>query len=574
MKDGLALKISLVAFGTMALLFSLVAPALASANYNDLIDDGVFTNTATMTAAQIDSFLNSFPDSCISENSGFAAPDPTGYNPTQGFLYGSNVSAGRVIYDAASAYGLNPQVLLTTLQKEQSLVTGGAGCSTLSYAAALGYNCPDSGGTYSYSAPSEGGILYSTGNTFDSSGNASGGTNISAVSGTCVDRSESVGFSQQIIHATWLLRFDQERAEGNTGWAIITGSWDNTDDLSTCYYGYMTAGNWAQCPGGATATYDGEATIDSTSVTMDNGATAALYDYTPHLSGNNSFVTIFDSWFGSTYTPAFAWAEVGANIMDQNQLASIPTDNMHSGDRLYVDLTVENTGTSTWYNSGPNPMRLGTMYPMNGYTPYCDTTWISCDRAATLEQSSVAPGQTGNFLFYMAVPNQLGAYTYWFEPVAEWQSWMSNGTGYNIYVNNDGDYDWQWLYYDAYTDSSETTPVDINNLSENEQVYIVLYVKNESPVTWTNSGPNPLRLGTSEPENRNSILCTASWISCSRPAVMDQSSVPPGGTASFSFMIKTPGQIGTYREYFKPVMEWSGWGEDNYNQIYLNVTQP
>ncbi len=565
-------SIGLISLSSVALLFSIAAPVFAGTNYNDLIDDQVFNATSSMTATQIDSFLNGFSSSCISEHNGFAAPDPTGYNTNQGFIYGNDVSAGRVIYDAASAYNLNPQVLLATLQKEQSLVTGGSGCSTRAYSAAVGYNCPDGGNSYSYSSPGAGDDLYSTGNTFDGNGNASGGNKVQSISGTCVNRAESVGFSQQLIHAAWLLKFDEERAEGNTSWAIITGAWNNTDDLSTCYYGYMTAGTFARCPGGSTATYDGTATIDSTGVTMDDGATAALYNYTPHLSGNNNFVTIFDTWFGSTYTPAFAWQEVGMTIYDQNQQASIPTDYMHSGERLYAVLTVTNVGSDTWTNSGPNPMRLGTMFPTNALTPYCDTSWVACDRAATLSEASVPPGGTGHFDFYFAVPNTIGSYKQYFEPVAEWQSWMSNGTDYSISVSDTGQYDWRWLYYDAYTDSSKTTPVDINNLARNEQVYIVLHILNDSPITWTNSGPNPVRLGTSEPENRNSIICTPSWISCSRPATMDQSSVPPGGTATFSFTAQTPNSIGTYREYFKPVVEWSGWGEDNYNQIYLNVT--
>jgi hypothetical protein len=571
MKRKILATLALVV-GSSGLVFLAAAPAFASTNYNNLIDDQVFNTTSSMTASQIDSFLNSFSGSCISENNGFAAPDPIGYNPSQGFLYGSNVSAGRVIYDAASAYDLNPQVLLATLQKEQSLVTGGAGCSNLAYIGAVGYNCPDGGTEYSYSSPGDGSDFYSTGNHFDSNGNASGGSNVTSVSNTCVDSSMSAGFSQQIIHATWLLKFDEERAEGNTTWAIISGAWNNTDDLSTCYYGYMVTGSYARCPGGSTTYYDGDATIDSTAVTVGDGATAALYDYTPHLSGNNNFVTIFDSWFGSTYTPAFAWQEVGMSIMDTGENASIPTDYVHSGERLYVELTVQNIGSATWYNNGANPLDLGTVDPQNTTTSFCDTTWMSCDRPATLSESSVAPGGTGHFYFYIAVPNDPGVHKQYFEPVAEGQSWMSNGSNYSIYADTTQQYDWQWLYYNAYTDSSETTPVDINNLARNEQVYIVLSVKNESPVFWNNSGPYPTDLGTSDPQDGQSILCTTGWMSCNRPAKMDQTSVAPGGTATFSFYVKTPSTIGTYREYFKPVVENSGWSEDNYNQIYLNVT--
>src|SRR5579862_7003795 len=84
--------------------------AAADFNANNLIDDFTFDDTTTLTAAQIDSWLNTnFPNSCISTNNGFSAPDPTGYspNPSQFFYSSTPVSAGQVIYDAAQAYGMN-----------------------------------------------------------------------------------------------------------------------------------------------------------------------------------------------------------------------------------------------------------------------------------------------------------------------------------------------------------------------------------------------------------------------------------------------------------------------------------
>src|SRR5437870_11289586 len=104
------------------------------------MDDSIFDNANSMTANQIDIWLNTyFPNSCISTNHGFSAPDPNGYNPSSGYLYGGAVSAGQVIYDAAQAYGLNPQVLLATLQKEEGLVRGDGpyGCSALAISASV-----------------------------------------------------------------------------------------------------------------------------------------------------------------------------------------------------------------------------------------------------------------------------------------------------------------------------------------------------------------------------------------------------------------------------------------------------
>ncbi len=258
-------------------------------NRNRIIDDGIFNNYNTMSPVAIDSFLNSFPGSCISANSGFRAVDPNGYSPSGGYRYGAHVTAGQVIYDAAYAYGLNPQVLLATLQKEEGLVRGDGpyGCSTLAISAALGYACPDSPNLYNWSGVD----LYQR-----------NGITYTSINGVCVNNASAVGFSQQVIRSAWLFKFSQQRSLGNVNWAVIKGGWDNSDDPQSCYGLRMTEG-WRQtCPGGPTVYYDGLYSIDGSTVHMDTGATAALYNYTPHFHGNQSFVDIFTGWFGTVYS--------------------------------------------------------------------------------------------------------------------------------------------------------------------------------------------------------------------------------------------------------------------------------
>lgn len=275
------------------LVFSLTAlgPGVASAAFNkDLVaSDLVFNDYKTMNASQINSFLNSFPNSCISPNSGFSAKEPTGYNPNDGWLYGGFVSAGQVIYAAAQAYKLNPQVILSTLEKEQSLVTGRSSTSYCNngnhkYAAAMGNNCPDSGGTYTWSGIS----VYKRNNTEVTSAT------------TCVNTKAAVGFSQQVIRATWKLKFWQQRSLGNVDWAVIDGNWNNSDDLGLHYSHKMTEGMRKRCGSCDLLPYDGIYTIDGKSTKMGSGATAALYTYTPHFHGNELFVHFFEKWFGST----------------------------------------------------------------------------------------------------------------------------------------------------------------------------------------------------------------------------------------------------------------------------------
>lgn len=263
MKRKIFLSLTSCLLISLALLLH-ATPAYASFNANDLIDDTVFDNSSSMSANQIDSWLNAnFPQSCISTNNGFSSPDPTGYNPTDGFIYGGNVSGGRVIADAAQAYDINPQVLIATLEKESSVVTGAAPYHCQYINTAMGFDCPDSG-----SCPQN-------------------------------PATES-GFSKQVIHAAWLLKFAEQRSKGNVGFNIQKPGWDNSDDIDTPYNGPMTQGTHQRISSGPSAYYDGYTTIDGTSVHMDTGGTASSYNYTPHFHGNQLFVSIFEQWFGST----------------------------------------------------------------------------------------------------------------------------------------------------------------------------------------------------------------------------------------------------------------------------------
>lgn len=229
-------------------------------NKSLLMDNAVFEDTGTMTVAQIQAFLDSFPNSCIKA---YKDDEPLGrsrYGPTK-------VPAAQVIYKSAQFWGVNPQVLLVTLEKEQTLVSGGRGCEPWRFWSAMGYGCPDGGAQYQYPD------LGITG------------------SGTCVSKEYWAGFARQVNSAAWQLQFNRQRADGNVDWNG-NGSIPN--------YGFYTAGYRRQYAGAELKYYDGRVPIDGQAVTMGNGTTASLYTYTPHFAGNQTFVTLFTRWFGST----------------------------------------------------------------------------------------------------------------------------------------------------------------------------------------------------------------------------------------------------------------------------------
>jgi hypothetical protein len=533
-------------------------------NANNVIDDGVFDRAGSMSAAQIDTWLNTnFPSSCISTNNGFSAPDPTGYspNPSQFFYSGSPVTAGQVIYDASQAYGMNPQVMIATLEKEEGLVSGGSGCSSWRYASAVGYGCTDSGtNTHDYSYPGGGLVtpLYYI-----------NGSPVSSITGSCVNSGPKAGFTEQVIHAAWLFSFSRHKSEGDTAWAVIKGNWNNCDDNNTCpaawnipasdacYSGFMTQGTFKRCPTDSAAVfYDGYTTIDGTSTHMDNGATAAFYVYTPHFAGNSSFDTIFETWFGPVHNARYSWAYQGQAVYTDSTKA-VAVDSYHQAltpnTRYYFTLAAQNTGNVTWQQG---QVKLGTSGPTDRSSILYDSSWLSSIRPATMLESTVAPGQTAHFEFWVKTPNSLYGGREYFSLVDEGVSWF-NDVGLN-WVLNPPAFTWQYQGQAVYTDNTKTKSVNSYSqaLSPNTSYYFTLAALNTGNVSWKQGD---VVLGTLNPTDRSSILYDSSWLSPKRPATMLESTVAPGQTAHFEFWVKTPNSLYGGKEYFGLLEEGVMW---------------
>jgi hypothetical protein len=550
------LKVFLFVGVAASVFFSTAQPAAAAFNPNNLMSDAVFDSVGSMDAGQIDAFLNQFPNSCISTNHGFRAIDPNGYHPNSSYSFGDFVSAGNVIAHAAQAYDINPQVLITTLQKEQSLVSGGGGCSTLAYAAAVGYGCPDSGTTHDYSNVN----LY-----------AIGGTIYSSVNGTCVNSASKVGFSQQVIRAAWLLKFGQQRSRGNVGWAVIRGNWDNSDDPQSCYGGPMTQGNYAVCPSGSTTYYDGYRTIDGSAVHMDTGATASLYWYTPHFHGNQNFVDTFTGWFGSPFQ-TYTWSTISQNAYtDDTKRTSMNLGQLGPGQRYYLTMVVKNTGNVTWQRGSVN---LGAASPIDRSSPVCDSTWTSCNRAAPLHENSVAPGQYGSFEFWITTPQTPQFINEVYAPVMEGVTWLNSSTASFPMVVHSAAYASSVVGEYAYTNASKQTSADLRHLQPGQRYYLSYTFKNTGNMVLQKSGSNPTNLGTANPLDHASPFCDSTWVnaspSCNRVTALHENSVAPGQIGSFEFWITAPA-TGSYVEYYLPIVEGITWTNNPPVDFTMNV---
>lgn len=235
-----------------------------------IIDNAVFTNNESMTASQIQTFLNRKNSVCLKDFKSKSLRDDNGDGAVQDSTtekYGrqADMSAAQLIKAAADIYRINPKVLLVTLQKEQGLITR-TDCPEWRYNTALGYGCPD---------------------------------------GSPCDDS-AFGFTRQIDYGAYHFRGYMDDSLPSVPYT--TGNND--------IFWHPSGGNYVNNSG----SNDSRAGCGYSIVNIKNRATAALYSYTPYRPnqaalnagygtgndcssyGNRNFFLYFSDWFGTTYT--------------------------------------------------------------------------------------------------------------------------------------------------------------------------------------------------------------------------------------------------------------------------------
>src|SRR5450631_1388044 len=117
----------------------------------NIISDALFYDSGTMSAAAVQSFLVSKGTVCVATAGKTCLKNfrqttwtrPADAYCARTFSMGINETAAQIIVKVAGSCGINPQVLLVMLQKEQGLVTATAGGSATAYRSAMGFGCPD-----------------------------------------------------------------------------------------------------------------------------------------------------------------------------------------------------------------------------------------------------------------------------------------------------------------------------------------------------------------------------------------------------------------------------------------------
>ena len=521
---------------------------IANWNPGRIMDDGVFTNSSSMTTQQIQDFLNSKVPVCdtqglrVSEFGGGTRAQwaaARGYSPPFTCLkdFSENgKSSAQIINDISKEFAINPQVLIVLLQKEQSLITDTwpiPGSSQ--YRTATGYGCPDT-------APCD---------------------------------SQYYGLTNQLRWSARMFR------------AIVNGT-------PTWYTPYVLGNNYIQ--------YNPVASCGGSTVTIQNRATQALYNYTPYQPnpgalasgwgtspcgayGNRNFYLYFTDWFGSTLTPAFSaqptWQQVYSDPAHTTALGWNAT--LSAGQTAYASVVMKNTGNTTWTRQGAftiSDTRLATYAPWGKTSIFCDNSWtLGCSRPAALKEASVAPGQSGTFEFAIKAPLTAGTYTESFALVVDGRAVFNDGAmTFSIKVEQaviSAQPTWQQVY----SNPTKTTALGWNaTLSAGQTAYASVVMKNTGNTTWTKTGSfglSDVRLVTHGPWGRSSALCDPSWIiDCTRPVDLKEASVAPGQSGTFEFAIKAPANPGRYSEAFGLVIDGRSVIEGNPVVLAINVESP
>ena len=253
--------------------FALWAPAAyGSANtppidttYNNrIIDDDIALNSASMNVSEIQGFLNSKVPVCDTNHQGGLASSPPPYQCLRNYIDPTTQkSAAQLIHDEAVAVGLNPQVILVTLQKEQSLVTDTWPYPS-QFRSAMGYGCPES---------------------------------------QSVCDSDYYGFYNQVHLGARLLRAGIARNCGDTqtlpGWSIASkwglGKSPAVDTKPTMLASCTTGSLYNYTPHRPDSAY------------MQNDGSTYYY-------GNYNFVNYFTSWFGTTWSNKLVRGAASARV--------------------------------------------------------------------------------------------------------------------------------------------------------------------------------------------------------------------------------------------------------------------
>ncbi len=132
-------------------------------------------------------------------------------------------------------------------------------------------------------------------------------------------------------------------------------------------------------------------------------------------------------WPVGLQSSSSAWQYQGQSAYsDSAHTQPVDLGNATVNTTYYLQLKAKNVSGQVWSNSGGTPLRLGT--PNNQVSAFCDNTWVGtgCNRATSLAESSVAPGQIGTFNFSIRTPSSAVNTQLYLRPVIDGSLWLDD----------------------------------------------------------------------------------------------------------------------------------------------------
>jgi hypothetical protein len=332
------------------------ATALSGGEFDPgyIISDAVFFNGGAMSEAQVQSFLTSQIGGCTNGNCLDVKRTDTTTRAADAmcgrYEGAAQESVARIVAKVGAACGINPQVILVTLQKEQSLVNGATAKapSAARLERAMGYACPDN------------------------------------VGGVCDPT--YAGVYNQIYRAAWQFK-----------------RYANPAGTSAFFTQYAPGAN-------RNVLYNPNSACGSKSVYIHNQATANLYYYTPYTPnqaalsnlygtgdgcsayGNRNFWVYFNNWFGSPtgdVRPVGAVDELTAGI-ESVRVRGWALD-PRTSDSIQVRVYVGSVGTPL--NADQSRPDVARAFPGKGDKHGFDYTIAAAPGAADVCVYAVGPGE-------------------------------------------------------------------------------------------------------------------------------------------------------------------------------------
>lgn len=570
---------------------------------NNLISDGAFTNLDAMSTANIQSFL---------ENKASFLKD-----------YSENGrSASQIIADAAHGSGeasgsingidintttgtVNPQVILVTLQKEQSLITK-TERDDEALRKAMGYACPDGG--------------------------------------SC--NPNYAGFTKQVENAAWQLRYNYERAQGrgfsdyqvgqtmnfsNSGgypnmdvtfanrataslyrytphtyngnynfwyyfdkWFVqkeYQGTWQGqsanptllpgqTATLSVTFKNTGTS-NWSATGANpvrlALDKYQDEnlmkkfnqgwlaeyrlANLNQSSVPSGESATFSFTIRVPDDLGPGSYrfyvrmVAENYAWFADPDTNGGAWWEIKVPKPSANWVSQSGTVTAWPGEVVDLSVTFLNTQAASWTNySHSTNLAIDKYQDEALLSKFQHSSWLSANRIARLSQTELTAGSSATYSFQIKIPADLsaGSYRFYVRLVQEGFAWFDNPD------TNGG----AWWEINIPRPTAEyVSQSEYPTLMRGDAQVMWVKFKNTSNKTWRADDPHPVRLAIDKYWADKTAWQGPGWISENRLVRAQEGEVPPGGIGTYRFNIFVPQDMpsGQHKFYVRLVAEHFSW---------------